>query len=134
MHPPDVVAVINTSPDTVEMLRTTLEHAGFLVITGYTFDIRDGRLDIDAFVSKHQPRVVVYDVAPPYDQNWRLFQHVRGLESMKARKFVITSANPRHLEQLAGRDDRIYEIVGRPVDLDAVVMAVKEAFKSRPTR
>ena len=82
MHPPDVVAVINTSPDTVEMLRTTLEHAGFLVITGYTFDIRDGRLDIDAFVSKHQPRVVVYDVAPPYDQNWRLFQHVRGLESM----------------------------------------------------
>jgi DNA-binding response OmpR family regulator len=134
MHPPDVVAVINTSPDTVEMLRTTLERAGFVVITGYTFDIRDGRLDIDAFASRHQPRVVVYDVAPPYDQNWRLLQHVRTLESMKARTFVITSTNPKHLEQLAGRDHRIYEIVGRPLDLDAVVMAVKEAFKSRPTR
>jgi len=134
MHPPDVVAVINTSPDTVEMLRTTLERAGFVVITGYTFDIRDGRLDIDAFVTRHQPRVVVYDVAPPYDQNWRLFQHVRSLESMKTRTFVITSTNPKHLERLVGRDDRIYEIVGRPLDLDAVVTAVKEAFKSRPTR
>jgi DNA-binding response OmpR family regulator len=134
MHPPDVVAVINTSPDTVEMLRTTLERAGFVVITGYTFDIRDARLDIDAFVTEHQPRVVVYDVAPPYDQNWRLFQHVRSLESMKARTFVITSTNPKHLEQLAGRDDRIYEIVGRPLDLHAVVTAVKEAFRSRPTR
>lgn len=134
MHPPDVVAVINTSPDTVEMLRTTLERAGFVVITGFTFDIRDGRLDIDAFVTRHQPRVVVYDVAPPYDQNWRLFQHLRGLESMEARRFVITSTNPKHLERLAGRDERIYEIVGRPLDLDAVVTAVKEAFKSRPTR
>lgn len=134
MHQPDVVAVINTSPDTVEMLRTTLERAGFVVITGYTFDIRDGRLDIDAFLTKHQPRVVVYDVAPPYDQNWRLFQHLRGLESMKTRRFVITSTNPKHLEQLAGRDERIYEIVGRPLDLDAVVTAVKEACKSRPTR
>ena len=134
MHQPDVVAVINTSPDTVEMLRTTLERAGFVVITGYTFDIRDGRLDIDAFLTKHQPRVVVYDVAPPYDQNWRLFQHLRGLESMRTRRFVITSTNPKHLEQLAGRDERIYEIVGRPLDLDAVVTAVKEAFKSRPTR
>jgi DNA-binding response OmpR family regulator len=134
MHPPDVVAVINTSPDTVEMLRTTLERAGFVVITGFTFEIRDGRLDVDALVTKHQPVVVIYDVAPPYDQNWRLFQHVRGLESMKSRKFVITSTNPRHLEQLAGRDDRIYEIVGRPLDLDAVVTAVKEALRSRPTR
>ena len=134
MHPPDVVAVINTSPDTVEMLRTTLERAGFVVITGFTFDIRDGRLDIDAFVTEHQPRVVVYDVAPPYEQNWRLFQHLRGLESMRTRRFVITSTNPKHLEQLAGRDERIYEIVGRPLDLDAVVTAVKEAFKSRPTR
>lgn len=134
MHPPDVVAVINTSPDTVEMLRMTLERAGFVVITGFTFDIRDGRLDIDAFMTKHQPRVVVYDVAPPYDQNWRLLQHVRSLESMKDRTFVITSTNPKHLEQLAGRDHRIYEIVGRPLDLDAVVTAVKEALKSRPTR
>ena len=134
MHPPDVVAVINTSPDTVAMLRMTLERAGFVVVTGYTFDIRDGRLDIDAFATEHQPKVVVYDVAPPYEQNWRLLQHVRGLESMKTRKFVITSTNPQHLAQLAGRDERIYEIVGRPLDLDAVVTAVKEAFRSRPTR
>ena len=35
---------------------------------------------------------------------------------------------------LASRDERIYEVVGRPVDLDEIVNAVKEALKARATR
>jgi DNA-binding NtrC family response regulator len=134
MHPLDVVAVINTSPDTVDLLRTTLQRAGLVVVSGYTFDIREGRLDIEAFIRQHQPEVIVYDVAPPYDENWRLFEHVRGLAAVQRCRFVITSTNPAHLERLAGRDERIYEVVGRPLDLDAIVTAVKEAVRARPTR
>ena len=40
MSPP-VVAVINTSPDIVDMLRVTLEHAGYVVVTALTYDIRE---------------------------------------------------------------------------------------------
>ena len=130
----DVVAVINSSPDTVELLRHVLQRAGFVVVSGYTFDVRDGRLDLSAFVRQHQPKVVVYDVAPPYDENWRLFQHMRSLEAVQDMRFVITSTNPKHLEHLAARDDRIYEIVGRPLDLDLIVSAVREAARARPTR
>ena len=132
--PPDVVAVINSSPDTVEMLRAVLQIAGFVVVSGYTFDLRDGRLDLDAFVRQHHPKVVVYDVAPPYDENWRLFQHVRGMEVLSGCRFVITSTNPKHLEHLVGRDERVYEVVGRPVDLDEIVLAVKEAVRAKSTR
>ena len=41
----EAVAIINTSPDTVDLLRQVLQRAGFLVVSCYTFDIRDGRLD-----------------------------------------------------------------------------------------
>jgi CheY-like chemotaxis protein len=130
----DVVAVINTSPDTVDLIRRPLERAGLTVLSGYTFDIRDGHLDITAFVRQHRPKVIVYDLAPPYDENWRLFQRIRGLDEVRDCRFVLTSVNPTHLEQLVGRDERVYEVVGRPVDLDQIVTAVKEALKARPTR
>ena len=130
----DTIAVINTSPDTVELLRRILQQAGFLVVSGYTFDIREGRLDITAFVEQHRPRVIVYDIAPPYEENWRLFNHVRALEVMRPLRFVITSVNVAHVERLLGRDEHVYEVVERPLDLDRIVTAVKEAVRARPTR
>jgi len=130
----EAVAIINSSPDTVELLRSVLQHAGFLVVCGYTFDIRDGRLDITAFVEQHRPRVIVYDIAPPYEANWRLFNHIRGLDVMRQIRFVITSVNPAHVEGLVGRDEHVYEVVERPLDLDRIVTAVKEAARARPTR
>jgi len=130
----ETIAVINTSPDTVELLRRILQQAGFLVVSGYTFDIREGRLDITAFVEQHRPRVIVYDIAPPYEENWRLFNHVRALEVMRPLRFVITSVNVAHVERLLGRDEHVYEVVERPLDLDRIVTAVKEAVRARPTR
>jgi hypothetical protein len=64
-----VVAVIKTSPDTVELLSVALEGAGFVTVSSYTHDIRDGRVDLAGFLSQHQPTVVVYDIAPPYERN-----------------------------------------------------------------
>ena len=130
----DVVVIINTSPDTIELLRGPLQRAGMVVLSAYTFDVRDGRVDIVAFIEQHGPKVVVYDIAPPYEDNWRLFQHVRGFDVMRGVQFVITSPNPSHVEKLAGRDERIYEVVGKPLDLDLIVGAVKEAVRARPTR
>ena len=130
----EAVAIINSSPDTVELLQSVLQHAGFLVVSAYTFDIRDGRLDITAFVEQHRPKVIVYDIAPPYEANWRLFNHIRGLDVMRQIRFVITSVNPTHVEELVGRDEHVYEVVERPLDLDRIVTAVKEAARARPTR
>jgi DNA-binding response OmpR family regulator len=125
------VAVINTSPDVVEMLRLVLQQAGFVVVTAMTHDIRDGVTDLETFVRQHEPRVVVYDIAPPYDANWMLFEHIRAMDVMQGRTFVITTTNTRHVEKLAGRDYRIYEVVGKPFDLDQVVQATREASRSR---
>ena len=129
-----VVAVINSTPDIVDMLRIVIEQAGFVVVTALTFEVREGNIDIDRLVAQHDPRVIVYDIAPPYEANWNLFQHIAAMPAMGGRQFVLTSTNVTHVEKIAGTKQHIYEIIGKPFDLDQVVQAVKEASRARPTR
>ena len=131
---PPVVAVINSTPDIVDMLRIAIEQAGFVVVTALTFEVREGSVDIERFIAQHQPRVIVYDIAPPYEPNWKLFQHTAAMPVMRGRQFVLTSTNVRHVEKIAGPQHHVYEIIGKPVDLDQIVQAVKEASRARPTR
>ena len=128
------VAIVNTSPDTVDLLRDALERAGFFVVSCYTHDIREGRLDFDAFVRTHQPSVIAYDVAPPYGRNFQLYLHVRALDVVQNCRFVLTAANPAHVQKLVGRDERVYEVVDRDEDLGRIVQAIKDASRARPTR
>jgi DNA-binding NtrC family response regulator len=132
--PVPVVAIINTSPDLVEMLRSVLERAGMVIVSAFTHDIRDGRVNLEQFMHLHEPEVVVYDIAPPYETNWNLFVHLCRTSVMQSRQFVITSTNAQQVEALAGSNQHVYEVVGKPVDLDQIVTAVKEALRARPTR
>lgn len=134
MNPPDVVAVINTSPDTIELLRLTLQPAGIITVSAFTYEIRDGKIDLNAFMAAHRPKVIIYDVAPPYDANWRFLQHLRANPAVQGVRWVITSTNPVHVEKLAGKDEQVHEIVGKPYDLDRIAAATKEALRSRPTK
>jgi CheY-like chemotaxis protein len=134
MPPREVVAVIDTNPDTVDLLKDTLERAGFLVVSTYTWLATKGELDLEAFLRTHQPVVIVYDIAPPYDRNWAFLQHLRQTV-LKEYRFVLTTPNERQVTRLVGRgDERVYEVVGQLADLSQIVTAVKEAAKARPTR
>ena len=133
-HVPDVVAILDTSPDTVQMLRHVMQQAGFNVVSTYIHDIREGRVDLDAFLGQHQPSAIVYDIALPYEESWRFFQHIRSRESCVKCQFVLTTTNAREVEKIAGPDQHLYEIVGKPYALGEVTRAVKEAVRARPTR
>ena len=128
---PAVVAVINTTPDAIDLLKDALERAGFVVPTALTWMIQGGETNLEGFVHTHQPDVIVYDLAPPYEKNWLVLQNLRQT-LLKDHRFVLTSVNTKHVEQLVGRDERVYEGVGRPHDLDEIVRAVREATKARP--
>jgi DNA-binding response OmpR family regulator len=134
MQPQEIVAVLNTSPDTVELLRTSLERAGFSVVTGMIHDIRDGRLDLDAFVRQHDPAVIVWDIAVPYERQWQFFNQIKESQTCGRCRFVLTTTNVREVTRVAGPQQNLHEIVGKPYDLAQVVRAVKETARERPTR
>jgi hypothetical protein len=126
MERPPVVAIFNTSPDTVEMLRIVLEQAGFVVLGLFTFEARDGKIDIENLFRQHEPSVVIYDIAPPYEKNWREFLHMSTLPALKDRKFVLTTTNERQVREVAGEAPEMFEIVGKPYDLGRIVDQVRK--------
>ena len=124
-----VVAVVNTNPDLVELLKARIEAAGFVVLILHIADIRAG-LDLGAVLTQHD---IVYDIVSPFERNWRFFEHLRET-LLQGRRFVLTTPNARALQRLVGRDDAIYEVLDDGTDVDAIVQAVREASRARPTQ
>ena len=127
-----VVAVINTNPDLVELLKARIEAAGFVALVMHVDEIRRG-LDIGEVMAQHDPQAIVYDVVSPFERNWRFLEHLRET-SLSGRRFVLTTPNAAALRELVGKDETIYEIIDDREDIDAIVQAVREASRARPTR
>jgi CheY-like chemotaxis protein len=127
---PPVVAVLNTSDDTVELLRVYLESEGYVVVTAHVGKLKRGELSLQEHIAEHDPQVVIYDLPPPYDRSWTFLQHIRNHPAMKGRPFVLTSTNPRRVFEVAAESEResVYEIIGKPYDLQQIVSAVKKAL------
>jgi DNA-binding NarL/FixJ family response regulator len=128
------VAIFNTNDDLVELLRAAIEQAGFIAVSGHIDDARRGTLLLSAFVEEHDPKVIIYDIAPPYEQHWAFLEHVREQPYMTGRHFVLTSTNVERVRENVGIDEPIYEIVGKPYDIGEVVKAVREASRARSLR
>ena len=122
-----VVAVFNSSDDMVELLRMMLESNGFVVVSGHIADLRRAKLDLQAFVQQNRPAVVVYDLVPPYDTQWAFLDHLRQVSPLREIPFVLTSTNAKMARELAGRSERVIEVLGRPFDMDELLAAVRRA-------
>ena len=127
----EVIAVVNSNEDTVEMLRSCLQQNGFSsIVTGHINDFKTGDADFPRFVDHHDPRVIVYDISLPYDKNWTFLRLLLDTEVMRGRKVVLTTTNKARLEELVGPTDA-FEIVGKPYDLEQIVGAVKTALGAK---
>jgi DNA-binding response OmpR family regulator len=120
-----MVAVFNSDPDTVAMLHLALQQAGYRTIDAPLREFQNGVAGGLAFLRLHQPDVVVYDVSPPFEVNAAYCCDLQ--EADGARAWVITSTDPaRTYRDLRGRPER-YELIGKPYNLDDVVIAVQRA-------
>ena len=125
----NVVAIINSNEDIVEAIRLILGDAGFVTVGAHLVDFKKGRQDLVAFLQEHNPKVIVVDIAPPYEENWNFFQLMKDSQAAKDRHFVLTTTNKKILEDLVGETVSI-ELVGKPFDLDEIVKAVQKTMKS----
>ena len=122
------ITVLNSSAETIEILKIALEEQGYAVSTGHVADVKKGQLDVIDFVAEHQPDVIIYDVAIPYEENWRFLRLLQSSEALKDAKWVITTTHRKRLEELVGECGDVYEVVGKPYDLIQITNAVKNAL------
>jgi DNA-binding response OmpR family regulator len=124
------VALINASDDTVEMVQRMLSASGIDCLTGCHFaDLKKGNVDFGQFLAKHDPQVVIFDISPPYAENWRFFKTLRDAKSMERRGLVLTTTNKDRLDEIVGEDSTAIEIVGKPYDLQQITAAITAALR-----
>jgi DNA-binding response OmpR family regulator len=123
-----LVAVFDSSRDTVDMLEEAFRQEGFRTISGHVADVRHGELDFSVFLAQHNPQAIVWDIAPPYAENWTFFQTMIGSKVLHGRGLVLTTTHRGHLDHAAGHHTHAIEIIGKPYDLGQVVSAVKAAL------
>lgn len=131
-----VVALFNSSDDTVDMVRRMLDASGsgFATLIGCRLaDLKKGRVDFERYVALHQPQVVVVDISPPYAENWAFFKTIRDSMAMKGRGLVLTTTSKDRLDETVGRDSEALEIVGKPYDLRQIESAIRAAMKRAST-
>ena len=120
-----LVAVFNSSRDTVEMLEVAFQLEGFRTASGHVADVRDDVLDLEAFFARFDPRAVVWDIAPPYERNWRFFEELLAKGAFTGRALVLTTTHLGHLDVVAGHHTHAIEILGKPYDINRVVESVR---------
>jgi DNA-binding response OmpR family regulator len=131
---PPVVAMFNASDDTVEMVQRMLDASGVHCLVNCRFaDLRKGVVDFAGYLREHEPRVVIFDISPPYEQNWAFFRTLREDAAMRGRGLVLTTTNKDRLDEVVGQDSFAIEVVGKPYDVQQIMTAITGALK-QPAR
>jgi DNA-binding response OmpR family regulator len=124
---PGIVALFNASDDTVHMIQKLLTDAGEAqtLIWCHFADLKRGIVNFAKYLDKHNPEVVIFDISPPYDENWTFFKTMRDANTMKARGVILTTTNKNRLDEVLGKDSHALEVVGRSKDLGEIEAAIK---------
>ncbi len=128
-----VLLVVNNSVETMALLREVFEAEGWLVVTGQVDDVKRGRLDLVELVERHRPQVLLWDLAPPYRENWTFLRLARSTEAVRPLHLVVTTTNKRALEELVGPTESL-ELIGKPVDHEVILEAATRGLPGGAAR
>jgi hypothetical protein len=138
IHPAEgVVALFNASDDTIDMVQKLLTDSGSdqILIWCHFADLKKGIVNFGKYMSRHNPEVVIFDLSPPYDENWKYFKTMRDDKTMEGRGVVLTTTNKARLDEVLGEDSHALEVVGRAEDLRQIDGAIKsETRKAKAAR
>jgi CheY-like chemotaxis protein len=117
--------------DFIEALRGLLEASGYTAACAHLADIQDCTLDLVAFLERHKPELIVYDLPRPYERHWNFLRLLKETGSLNKATWVLTTADKAALEAAVGASDVVQIVFGEPYGVTDVVAAVSKAFLQR---
>ncbi len=111
----------------MDILEVCLQDEGYNTVGGLIPEFKRGQKDLIEFMETHKPDLIIWDIAPPYEQNVVFLNMVRNMKVMENVKWVYTTTNKAALEKTS---DKIhaYEIIGKPMDLQVIIDLVKKTL------
>jgi DNA-binding NarL/FixJ family response regulator len=129
------VAVFNHHRDTLEHVALLLAEVGIPTATAAIQAIRRGDLDLDKFMRRHDPAVIVFDVTYPYLRAWQELITMRKAHPLFAEPpFILLTTNHRAVAELSSGSCWVHAVVQKPVDRDALVTAIERVRTDPPRR
>src|SRR4051794_32537311 len=122
------VGILNAAEDMVDTLRACLREEGYAICAASIPDLKYGRRDASAWLGALAPTAILYDIPPPYEENWAFSQWLRALPAAARHRFVVTTPNAARLERVVGPADAI-EFAGESFDLGEILDRVERALK-----
>ncbi len=120
--------IINSSDDLLEVLSETFAEHGLTSATAHVADLKRHPEQIAPLIHKARPRCIMLDIAPLYDDTWRWFREQFATHpDVDGIPIIVTTTNLAALRSY-GIEEPIYEIVGKPFDIDRIVGAVERAL------
>ncbi|MBI2759884.1 MAG: hypothetical protein HYX51_00460 [Chloroflexi bacterium] len=117
------IAVFDPDPSLLRLLELALSDEGYTVVTAGIGVV----VETIALLETHRPRLVLYDIAPPYVQSRDDLERVQRAVSSWDCRFVLMTTNRLALEQEIGRVD-VCDVVDKPFNLDTVLTAVRRCL------
>jgi DNA-binding response OmpR family regulator len=128
-----VVAVFSADEDTV-LLRPHLRDVGYEPVGAYVREIRDGTVDVLAFLRAHRPDAVVYEVEPPLKANWNFVRLIRNAAGVRNPRFILLTSDKPGLERTIGRGAVNELVFAKPYDLAEILRVVRFVVDDRTVR
>jgi DNA-binding response OmpR family regulator len=119
-----VLTTINSSRDILELLHAVFDRRGIEIVN---VDAAELLSHADTFVERHRPSILLFEVAPPYEENWAILTKLRGQAALASLPVVITTTNVRRVTSFEIERIGTHVVVEVPYDpetLGRVVVAL----------
>lgn len=124
-----LVGIINDEEDLIILMEYSLKDAGFKTATARLLDLQQDSSKYPAFLKQFNPAILIFDVSPPYRDNWLFIKSLLSRPESYGLGAVLTSTNTQLLQACVGNEE--VEIIGKPFEtLDSLPQAVLRSWQT----
>ena len=119
------ILIVDDDPPTVELLKFTIEDAGFKTLTAVT-----GEEALEK-IKKQKPDLVLLDIMLPMKDGYSVLEELRGTQAFKLLPIVIISAKVQEVDISFGLELGANDYLTKPLDLPDLVKRVSDLLAQK---